>query len=78
MLCFHLENDDTDDDTLIQLRCTAHPSNLDEDEHAVRRSRDHTAILTSYIELPKLWDGFGIVGDTIASDLVFRICAFEY
>jgi hypothetical protein len=48
---------------LIVIRCTAHQDNLD--GGGGRRSRDHTELLVSELELGVLWDEYGLVGDIV-------------
>jgi hypothetical protein len=50
-------------------RCTAHQNNLD--GGGGRRSRDHTELLVSELELGVLWDEYGLVGDIV-------VCLFIY
>ena len=60
-----------DDNILIQLRCTAHWSKLDKDKSGVRRMRTHTASLIEYFDQKELWDDFGVISDTVMSELLF-------
>lgn len=48
-------------------RCTALPTDLDNDQSAIPRSHEHTALLREAYEdqLKTLWEGYGIVGDLI-------------
>ena len=47
----------------IATRCTAHRNDLD--VGGGRRSRDHTELLVSELELGVLWDEYGLVGDIV-------------
>jgi hypothetical protein len=46
-------------------RCTADKSDLN--GTGGRRSRDHTELLVTELELGTLWDEYGLVGDIIVS-----------
>lgn len=48
---------------LVVIRCTAHQKDLD--GGGGRRSRDHTELLVSELELGVLWDEYGLVGDIV-------------
>ena len=48
---------------LVVIRCTAHQNDLD--GGGGRRSRDHTELLVSELELGVLWDEYGLVGDIV-------------
>jgi hypothetical protein len=48
---------------LVVIRCTAHQNNLD--GGGGRRSRDHTELVVSELELGVLWEEYGLVGDIV-------------
>lgn len=50
---------------IIVIRCTAHKNDLD--AGGGRRSRDHTELLVSELELGVLWEEYGLVGDIVVS-----------
>ncbi|KAI0251372.1 hypothetical protein BJV78DRAFT_1316789 [Lactifluus subvellereus] len=48
-------------------KCTAQPTNFDNDPSAILRSHEHTNMLQETFkgELSTLWDGYGIIGDVM-------------
>jgi hypothetical protein len=54
-------------DVSISSRCTARPTNFDDDATSIPRSHDHTrALLDAFGNDPKiLWDGYGIISDVM-------------
>jgi hypothetical protein len=60
-----------DGDILIQLRCTAHWSKLEEDKGLGKRTREHTAYLIEYFDQATLWDDYGVIRDIAVSELPF-------
>lgn len=48
-------------------RCTALPAELDNDQTAIPRCREHSeALQDAFVDDAKiLWDGYGIIGDVI-------------
>lgn len=50
----------------VLARCTAPSNDLDSQRH-LRRSREHTEMLSGEFELGILWDEYGIVGNIIVS-----------
>ena len=48
---------------LVVIRCTAHKNDLD--GGGGRRSRSHTELPVSELELGVLWDEYGLVGDLV-------------
>ena len=55
---------------LVVIRCTAHKNDLD--GGGGRRSRDHTELLVSELELGVLWEEYGLVGDLVVSLFVMQ------
>lgn len=50
-----------------RVRCIAKNKDLDAEPNQPRRSKAHTEALVQGIELGKLWDDYGIVGDVVVS-----------
>ncbi len=69
------------DSTMYQLclpRCRAASNQLDNSEDIYeRRSRDHTDFLATKCEMGVLYDNYGIIGDIIASIVIYST-AFEF
>jgi hypothetical protein len=51
--------------------CTACPEDLDSE--GGRRSHKHTAELSDLLSLKALWDDYGIVGDLVVCNAMFRV-----
>ena len=53
-------------------RCTALPTNLDDDLTAIPRCHEHTeALQAAFVNEPKiLWDGYGIISDIIVCHII--------
>jgi hypothetical protein len=54
---------------VLHYRCTARYNNLD--GGGGRRSREHTELLVSELELGVLWDEYGLVGDVVVRLICF-------
>ena len=55
----------------IVIRCTAHRNDLD--GGSGRRSRDHTELLVSELELGVLWDEYDLIGNIVACLFVMKL-----
>jgi hypothetical protein len=53
---------------LVLIRCTAKRTDLD--GGGGRRSRDHTELLVSELELGVLWEEYGLVGDIVVCHFI--------
>ena len=53
------------------IRCTAHQNDLD--GGSGHRSRDHTELLVSELELGVLWDEYGLIGDIVACLFIMKL-----
>ena len=62
-VCFYYTKQSIPIPDLVVIRCTAHQDDLD--GGGGRRSRDHTELLVSELELGVLWDEYGLVGDIV-------------
>jgi hypothetical protein len=60
--------------THVLYRCTARFGNLDGE--GGRRSRSHTDLLVSELELGVLWDEYGLVGDIVVRTIYLDV--FKY
>jgi hypothetical protein len=56
---------------IIVIRCTAHKNDLD--GGGGRRSREHTELLVSGIELGVLWQEYGLVGDIVVCLFILKL-----
>jgi hypothetical protein len=57
-------------------RCTAHKDDLD--GGSGRRSRNHTELLVSELELGVLWDEYGLVGDIVVHLFILTIAILRH